>query len=335
MHFVFSKAFIYRIIALSLFSLSLMSCSVNPAPEPIEIPKEVPTEKPKQDPTTPTSRSKPITFGSYTYGGIWHGIEPIHALEAQLGQKLSVVHWFSNWYSFLDQESLELASSAGRIPMISWQPHDRSFDDILAGKYDIYIRSWALSAKDFDKTMYLRPFPEMNGSWTPWHGEPEKLVLAWRHIVDIFRAEGAHKVLWVWSPNANDEPRTLDNRMELYYPGDSYVDVMAVDGYNWGTTRSYSTWKSFETIFRSSYDRITALNSNKPFWVAEVASTEQGGDKSQWIQDMFESIEHFPRLEAIIWFDENKETDWRVNSSFNALEAFRQGLSHNLQLASK
>ncbi len=326
MHYIFSKAFLYRLIALSAIFLSLMSCSTVPAPDISELPTEEPTE--------PTSAPNHIMFGSYTYGGVWHGIEPIYALETQLGQKLSIVHWFSNWYTFLDQESLEIASTAGRIPMISWQPHNRSFEDILAGKYDVYIRSWALSAKDFDKTIYLRPFPEMNGNWTPWNGQPDKLVLAWRHMVHIFNQEGANNVKWVWSPNANDEPRTLENRMELYYPGDDYVDILAVDGYNWGSTRSYSAWKDFDAVFESAYSRITALNNDKPFWIAEVASTEYGGNKAQWIEDMFNSTA-FPRLEAIIWFDENKETDWRVNSSDITLAAFREGLSNNLKLASK
>jgi hypothetical protein len=31
----------------------------------------------------------------------------------------------------------------------------------------------------------------------------------------------------------------------------------------------------------------------------------------------------FPRLRAVVWFDQNKETDWRVNSSDAALAAFR------------
>jgi hypothetical protein len=322
MYYVLSKAFIYRFVALCAIFLSLMSCSV------------VPTPNEPEDKTEPTSVPNPILFGSYTYGGVWHGIEPIYKLEDQLGQKLSVVHWFSNWYNFLDQESLEIASTGGRIPMISWQPHDRSFDDIIAGNYDVYIRSWALSAKDFDKTIYLRPFPEMNGNWTPWNGEPEKLVLAWRHVVEIFREEDADKVLWVWSPNATDEPRTLNNRMELYYPGNDYVDILAVDGYNWGNTKSYSNWRDFDAIFQTPYERMTALSKDKPFWVAEVASAEHGGDKAKWIRDMFNTTA-FPRLEAIIWFDENKETDWRVNSSNHALEAFRKGLSYNLELASK
>jgi mannan endo-1,4-beta-mannosidase len=319
-HYVFFKALPYRIICFSLLLvLSLVSCTTvtPPTPPAPEIP----------DPIT----SKAITFGSYTYGGVWQGMEPVFALEADLGQKISVVHWFSNWYNLLDHQSLELASQGGRIPMISWQPHDRKFDDMISGKFDGYIKSWARSAKSFGKTIYLRPFPEMNGNWTSWNGEPEKLVIAWRHIVDVFRAEGASNVVWVWSPNATDEPRIESNRMELYYPGGNYVDILALDGYNWGNTKPSSGWRGFEAIFTDSYERITKLGS-QPVWFAEVASTEQGGDKAKWIEDMF-STTAFPRLEGIIWFDEHKETDWRVDSSDKSLQAFRKGLNNNLKLA--
>ena len=73
------------------------------------------------------------------------------------------------------------------------------------------------------------------------------------------------------------------------------MDILAVDGYNWGSTHSYSGWKDFDTVFESSYSRITALDNDKPFWIAEVASTEQGGNKAKWIQDMFTSTA-FPNL---------------------------------------
>ena len=317
-HYVIFKALPYRIICFSLLLvLSLVSCTTVTPPTP---------QSPEPEPIV----AKAIIFGSYTYGGVWQGMDPIYALEADLGQKIAVVHWFSNWYNLLDQPSLELASQGGRIPMISWQPHDRSFDDMISGKFDGYIKSWARSTKRFEKTIYLRPFPEMNGNWTSWNGEPEKLVIAWRHIVDIFRAEGAHNVKWVWSPNATDEPRIESNRMELYYPGNNYVDILALDGYNWGSTKAHSEWRDFEAIFATAYNRVSKLGE-QPIWVAEVASTEHGGNKAQWIDNMF-STTAFPRLEGIIWFDEHKETDWRVDSSDKSLQAFREGLNNNLKL---
>jgi beta-mannanase len=227
-----------------------------------------------------------------------------------------------NWTHDWDARLLASFKSSGRIPLISWQSHDRPVSEIATGRHDGYIRSWARGAREYGAPVYLRPFPEMNGDWTGWNGDPEALVAAWQRIVTLFRAEGASNVRWVWSPNVSDEPRIAENRMELYYPGADYVDVLALDGFNWGDVRPWIGWRSFEEVFQAGYARVTALG-DQPVWFAETASAEAGGDKAAWVVDMFTS-QAFPRLDAIIWFNENKETDWRVASSRRSLASFQE-----------
>jgi len=273
---------------------------------------------------TPTSKLRTIAIGSYVYGGIWQGLGPIENFERKLNKKLEVVHWFMSWNHEWNEHLVTLASTAGRKPLISWEPHKHSMADIAAGKYDNYIRSWAKGSAKFGKVIYLRPFPEMNGNWTPWNGDPESFVVAWRRMVEIFRQEGANNVVWIWAPNITDQPNSERNRMENYYPGSDYVDILAMDGYNWGTSRKWSSWKSFSEIFSEPYKRIAALG-NQEIWITEMSSAEIGGNKGLWIKDMFEQNK-FQRLSTIIWFDENKEVDWRVQSSKGSLEAFRRGV---------
>lgn len=316
-----------------VFWLSLVmmtSCANSPV-----IPQTQPSENPapQQPTTTHLTPWKPPMFGSYTYGGVWGGMDSVYALETQLGRQLAITHWYMSFDHAWDATLFETGSTGGRLPMAAWQPHRQSLDDIINGVYDNYLLSWARGAKAFGSPIYLRPFPEMNGNWTPWHGDPAKLVTAWRHVVNVFRAEGALNVKWVWSPNVTDEPRVDTNKFELYYPGTEYVDILALDGYNWGTTKPLTAWKSFEEIFAIPYERVTALGP-QPVWIAEVASAEQGGDKAKWIADMFAS-RAFPRIEAIVWFDENKETDWRIASSDSSLAAFQTGLESLIQVASE
>ncbi|MGL4610300.1 MAG: glycoside hydrolase family 26 protein [Trueperaceae bacterium] len=339
-----------RSLVLWLSLVLMTACANSPASSPLghnPVKETPPTETSHQEsdtplvepqlpspkPQTPTTLPNKPLFGSYTYGGVWGGMEPVYTLEGQLGQKLSIVHWYMSFDHTWDAHLFEIASEGGRLPMIAWQPHRQPLDDIINGVHDAYIKSWAVGAKDFGGPIYIRPFPEMNGNWTPWHGNPAKLVLAWKHVVDIFRAEGASNVKWVWSPNITDEPRVDDNKFEMYYPGTDYVDILALDGYNWGTVRSYTAWKSYEEIFAQPYERVSLLGP-QPIWLAEVASTEHGGNKAQWIADMFASTK-FPRIEAIVWFDEDKETDWRIASSSGSLSAFQNGLSTLLQVASE
>ena len=269
-----------------------------------------------------------LLFGAYTFGGVWQGEEPLRELESRLGRRLDVAQWFMNWSHTWDEQLVRTAARGGRLPLIAWQPKGLDVGRIAAGELDIYLLSWAAGARAYGEPLYLRPFPEMNGNWVDWNGDPEGLKTAWRRMTGIFREAGASEVRWVWSPNVNDQPRSEANRLEHYYPGADVVDVLALDGYNWGTVRSWSDWRSFETIFAEAYARVTALGEQR-VWITETACAEQGGDKAAWVRAMFAS-RAFPKVEAIVWFDENKEADWRINSSGAALTAFRETLGETV-----
>jgi hypothetical protein len=60
--------------------------------------------------------------------------------------------------------------------------------------------------------------------------------------------------------------------------------------------------------------------------IAEVGCAEQGGDKASWIRRAYvkEIPEKFPGIKAVVWFDADKENDWRVNSSRGSLDAYRK-----------
>ena len=137
-------------------------------------------------------------------------------------------------------------------------------------------------------------------------------------VLDVLNVRN---VFWVWSPNRTDGggPYTLED----YYPGSDVVDVLAVDGYNFGDTNGH-VWRSFEQTFEEPYSRIVILDLHKPFWITETACAEAGdGRKAKWVKEMFASSK-FPNLKAVVWFDENKERDWRMSSSASTLAAFKQ-----------
>ena len=49
---------------------------------------------------------------------------------------------------------------------------------------------------------------------------PGKYVRAWRHVHDVFEAEGADNVVWVWCPLVTDVPAEPWNHWTNYYPGE-------------------------------------------------------------------------------------------------------------------
>ena len=263
--------------------------------------------------------------GVYVPSGVWNGLAGLEELEAMVGRPFDLAHWFASFDVAFDPVPVHDVLRSGRVPLITWQPMREDLRDIAAGVHDDYLRSWADGVRAAPGIVYLRPFPEMNGDWVPWNGDPDAFRAAWAHVTALFRDAGAVNVRWVWSPNLTDEPRTDANRMERYYPGHDQVDVLALSGYNWGETRPYIGWRTFGEMLAVPYRRLTDLG-DQPVWMAETASTEVGGDKAAWIRDMFASAAAFPRLEAVVWFNENKETDWRLESSAAALRAFARSV---------
>ena len=84
--------------------------------------------------------------------------------------------------------------------MIWWTPYDPAdpsspryarHANIIAGKHDDYIRSFAVAAKAFRTPVILRFAHEANGRYFPWSAThfdntAASYVAAWRHIHRIF-----------------------------------------------------------------------------------------------------------------------------------------------------
>ncbi|MDX6688947.1 MAG: hypothetical protein QOG15_404 [Solirubrobacteraceae bacterium] len=289
------------------------------------------------------SASTPLQFGAFTpsdpYGGNTNGTD---ALQAQIVRHVDIVNWYQNWgggdwISSVQPQLLSAVAGSGRTPLLTWEPWAPgaganqpryALAKIVQGDFDAYIRSFADALHASGQIVYLRPMHEMNGNWYPWAGTvngntPARFVEAWRRMHDIFVQRGATNVRWVWSPNNVDVPGTAANKMEAYYPGAAYVDVLAVDGYNWGSTAPQNGgWQSFSQVFSGAYSRLTSLGS-QPIWIAEVGSAPEGGDKAAWVRDMFAKAKTMGRLKAIVWFNENKERDWRAAPNATVAAAFR------------
>jgi hypothetical protein len=119
--------------------------------------------------------------------------------------------------------------------------------------------------------------------------------------------------------------------LQSVYPGDAYVDWAGLDGYNWGTNPAKpSSWKSFDQIYRSSYDRIVeSVAPSKPLMIGEVASTEYGGSKASWIKNMLGELPTaYPKIRALLWFDKyDSGMDWPIETSSGATAAFAEGIA--------
>jgi len=255
-------------------------------------------------------------------------MDEVTAFESMIGRKIAInQHYYGFSQTFPSGlEQWDIAN--GRIPLVSWM--GTSLTAIAGGSYDGTITARADALKALGAPVFLRFAWEMNGDWYAWDGShnndsgtyngPAKYIAAWRRVHDIFAARGATNVVWVWAPNHESVPNVSWNNWRNYYPGDAYVDWVGIDGYNWGTTRSWSSWKSFPTLFSDVYRDYAP---SKPIMISEIGSVEQGGDKGAWISAASSSIKtSFPAIKAFLWFDVLKEADWRADSSAGSLSAY-------------
>jgi hypothetical protein len=290
------------------------------------------------------------TIGSHLTGdqAPWD-MNAVATFEAGARKSASMVQFFQpfancnpdcDFYSF-PTDPMDSIRAHGSIPVLSWssqaipsrlsQP-DFQLGDVIDGRYDEYIAQFAAEARDWGHPFFLRFNWEMNGNWFPWSegvngNTPGQYVAAWRHVHDIFVAAGATNVSWVWCPFV--DPAGSLQSLATVYPGDAYVDWTGLDGYNWGTNpTSPRGWKSFDQLFRRSYDEIGAIAPSKPMMLGEVGSSEHGGSKAEWIRDAVARVPvEYPKIRALLWFDKfDDNMDWPIETSTTATAAFAEAI---------
>lgn len=209
--------------------------------------------------------------------------------------------------------------------------------DLLKGKYDEYLHQYARDIKAFGHPVLFRLNNEMNGDWCIYSSyytsnDTELFKASWRYIYDIFQENGVDNVLWVWNPHDLSFPGFQWNHYLAYYPGDKYVDIIGLTGYNPGNYFKGESWRPFHEIYPSLYKEYSEI-FQQPLMITEFGSNSFGGDKIGWIQDMFQHMDNYPRIKVAIWWngiDRDPEGKpgriYRLDESEEMLEAFRIGL---------
>ena len=272
---------------------------------------------------------RPVRIFGLSSQGPDFGVEEAEQTGQAIGRKIEVINFYMawEWEEPLPVETLRHIHSLGALPAITWEPWHPAegadqpryaLDRIAAGDYDSYIEHWARAAASFGQPMQIRLAHEMNGTWYPWSiglngNSTADFKNAYRHVHDKFIAAGAGNVQWVWSIDAaHNRPEGLRSGADSY-PGDRYVDVVGVDGYNGGPTGA--TWNSPDELFGRVISVATAVAPTKPLWIYETGSGDKRGDKAQWITDLFAYLQQ-TRVTGLLWFnfDKDGEQNWRLDS---------------------
>jgi hypothetical protein len=237
-------------------------------------------------------------------------------------QQPNLVGYYSGWAQSFDTPFAENIVRHGSIPYVQIDPMYASVAAIAAGSYDSYLRSYADSVRDFSHAVVIGFGHEMNGTWYSWgygHTSPSVFVAAWRHIVTVFRAEGADNVTWLWTVN---QDRRGTGPIADWWPGTNYVTWVGIDGYY---VRPSDT---FYSVFGRTISQVRAL-SGKPILLSETAVGPQAGQFVK-IFNLFAGMQKYGAL-GLVWFDKTQSgslyhQDWRLEGKSHADVAFRLGI---------
>ena len=296
--------------------------------------------------------------------------DDLRSYEQAVGKPAAWVYFSHNWYRDrrFPVETVAWIREAGSIPYLRLMLRSDavqgdpepvfSLDRIINGDFDSDLYAWAGSARDFGSPLIAEFGTEVNGEWFSWNGVwngggtpdeygdpaepdgPERFRDAYRHIIAIARAEGAHNIEWVFHVNGGDVPGDDWNRFENYYPGDEWIDWIGVSAYG-AQTPLDDEWPEFRDMLDEVYPRLAALAPDKPIVLAEFAAAARNplGDQAEWAEAALADLtgRRWPRLIGFSWWNEfwqndddpAHDTTMRVQDNPELAEVFRRLVGEN------
>jgi hypothetical protein len=225
----------------------------------------------------------------------------------------------------------------GRLLLINWTPKIFNtttifrWPDITAGAYDAtYLIPTAQAMAAWGQKFFLAFHTEMNASSSdqgasPAYGTDAEYAAAAQHVHDVFLAQGASNVVWVFNPAGHS---STISRTSALYPGDQYVDWLGYDPYG-------NSGESADSVISTKYPMynwatVTKSGSHTmPMMWCEWGDTESatGTSKGSFFTSLATLLpSSYPLIKAITYFNSTSSTGDCVNTSSAALTAY-QGLA--------
>jgi hypothetical protein len=306
-------------------------------------------------PTEAASGTDPMALGVFPAAATKAAVQ---AFEASAGRQMAYIRVYDRWNDTFPDSNTTWMKSTGHSLFLSIKTRLKSgtnlswqaIADAQPGS-SLYIdmQRWATQIKAYQLPIYVTFNHEPDTSNSQASGTPAAYIAAYRKFVTVMRAEGVSNASWAWTTAARNYGSGKPARYAPnYYPGDAYVDVIAIDAYNiYCKTKSggwSNPWRSLETII-APFMAFAAQHPGPTLVVAEFGSSEDPADpnaKAGWITAAEQLFKQpgYERFEAISYWNTTSHTyancDFKIASSaasqtaFNALAAdpFYSGSVH-------
>lgn len=258
------------------------------------------------------------------------------------GQLIDFNSYNNDFGASISEVAAEMALN-NRILAISWDPMSIEAEDpgyydatlkpritlseILNGSLDTFIRTFAQQVAALDLPVMMTLFGESNAmalfgygangtsfgeslvDRTGKYGDPnaedgaERVRDAFRHVIDIFREEGADNVSWYQYMSTGLMTEADSIHPSEFYAGDDYIDwvgqsvyVATPDDLGASLDAGYAAW---------------AEVTDKPFFIPEFGLTQQGA--SDDLARLLDGVAAYDRVKAVTITDfEAAETQYNV-----------------------
>lgn len=212
---------------------------------------------------------------------------------------------------------------------------------IVSGSYDAKL----IETFGYLNTLSCPVFVRIGGEMNVWgnQAKPADFIAAYQHVVNIARSQ-APRAAMVFSPNYSSANKV---DMDVYYPGDQYVDWV-------GASLYYDRWHHSGDTKRDEFYGVGAYGDallniqqvvnlsrlhHKPVIVTEGGSCNQykGTDNSAWAADRMQRAYAFlpmvyPEIKCIISSDYGESwsgIDYSFYTNPTVTAAYRQGVASN------
>lgn len=244
--------------------------------------------------------------------------DSVLAFTGATGVRPAILEDYQLFGQSFDQDRACHETQMGAVPLIQVLPRRYSLAAIAAGQYDSYLNSYANAVAAFADPVIISFAHEMNAVWWPWgygFDTPKIFKAAWRHIVTLFRDDGATNVIWMWDVNKDALPGQITVTPPAeWWPGGRYVGLVGVDGY-FNTPSD-----TFSDVFAPTLASIRAF-TRKPVVIAETATAPSPVQAAQ-IDSLFAGV-RASNVTGFIWFDIDSREHWHIEGRPAADVAFR------------
>lgn len=216
------------------------------------------------------------------------------------------------WSNDLPIDTLNSLWKTGMVPSITWETN--ALDQIKNGRFDTYLKKMANGFNKLEFPVIIRFTPDMNHKMSLNSSSPSLYKETYQYIINFFRQHQVKNILWAFTPYATSLPQVNWNTISNYYPGNDYIDIVGMDGYNikQESQKWNALWQGFNIIFEPLYRELKALAPSKPLMVFTAMELQKDQDQKAWILGALETCKAW-NISALIWTNISGENNWLVS----------------------